>query len=119
LDEEADLSQVLALAVLAGNGAEVVAGTGEVNFDVGADEPELVPPVLAMPPVTVADDVGEVLTVFPVEAMELVGEVFTIAPVEVAGVDGDEVLLVDEVGGLVYLLLEAGPQLKLIEWTPS
>jgi hypothetical protein len=90
-----------------------------------------------MPPVTVADVVGEVLSVLsvlpveamelvgevftipPVEAMELVSEVFTIPPVEVAGVEGDELVLVAGVGVLVYWLLEADPQLKLIEWTPS
>jgi hypothetical protein len=75
-----------------------------------------------MPPVTVADDVGKVLSVLsvlPVEAMELVGEVFTIPPVEVAGLEGDDLVLVAGVGVLVYWLLEADPQLKLIEWTPS
>jgi hypothetical protein len=124
-----------ALLVLAPGCEEVVAGTGEVKLPVGELEVSkleavlVIPPVLPMPPVAVAEVVEEapedvVFATAPVEVapVEVAGPedvVLAVAPVEVAGVEEVALVLVVGAGVLVYLLLEAGPQLKLIEWTPS
>jgi hypothetical protein len=110
-----------ALLLLAPGCEEVVAGTGDVNLPVGELEVGeleavlVVPSVLPIPPVAVAEVVDEapeevVFAMAPVEVAPI-----DVVPVEVAGVEEVAFVLVVGVGVLVYLLLEAGPQLKLIE----